>query len=936
MLLGGANQQLLQQSALQQANQLQLLQQQVNATGAGNVLLQGLPGNVIQTLQKQLSQQQQQQQQGGTGMMQQYTGKLSSGGYLSQEKAMQMAQQSDRYGREGRESRFDSHVDSRSGRSGGGRDAGSRRTGYDDRRGSEERRGGGGSSSKRTRDNVSSRRDMDSGSRRGKDYQRPEPKSTPKGGMRDSGPSQRNQPRRDRSPPPKRDRSPVKTAQPHRTGGGGGRAASPSPPRKVNNVVVEYGVKLSPFKYGTLERDYVDVARRYQDLLIPLDFSKLLCHWTQVQETGFGTYGCSLVPLDKAVQVDTVVPTHKEKDKTKEKDSDSAGTKNSKKQELKEGEVVYNAKVVPCLGLDVKSIKLVKDGPRNNGEHLLNCLKFLVGKVERHGERSQIQCIGGKYDPKLDGEDPEKDDKVLVNTCIRCLKDTLNIDLSKNTLWVKFVEINYMRPLPNDKGHYRETTVVYLVDVSQCLPSEQEWPALWKSHVELKKTAREHEKAKYAAREAAEKKHKEDEKRRSSERVDSFTVIKTEKSKPSESKEEEDVVANGNKEDKPADTSQQDIENAEQNANQKQDDQETKQEEQNEDGDEEMVDVETAQGGGKNEQKQTEAKEKDEKDDKADEKGEAKKKVEEYPLPESPQLLVQTLVNTDEKWKVMPISLNGLLDYDETDKEEGTFELSLFAEAFHEMLMRDYGEKILKTLYKEQRKTIVNREKRKAAEAAAKLEAQKKKEEEAAAKAKKEQEDKVKKETKQENGKEEEDNNQGEEEQLEPETKKLKLDENEEDAGRQQEDDDGGEMELEMKEEVEDEIMLEETDAEQKEDETEDMQVEGDTSKKEEAKEEDKDRKDKDNDKKPEQKEERQKVREVDEKLLWAFRYFDQTGAGYFKVEDLRRLVHCLGHCLSSKIVKDLVLNVAEAKGRHKYERVYYRDLTDKVYYKDS
>ena len=37
------------------------------------------------------------------------------------------------------------------------------------------------------------------------------------------------------------------------------------------------------------------------------------------------------------------------------------------------------------------------------------------------------------------------------------------------------------------------------------------------------------------------------------------------------------------------------------------------------------------------------------------------------------------------------ISLDGLLDYDESDKYEATFEVSLFAEIFHEMLQRDFG-----------------------------------------------------------------------------------------------------------------------------------------------------------------------------------------------------------------------------------------------------
>lgn len=44
------------------------------------------------------------------------------------------------------------------------------------------------------------------------------------------------------------------------------------------------------------------------------------------------------------------------------------------------------------------------------------------------------------------------------------------------------------------------------------------------------------------------------------------------------------------------------------------------------------------------------------------------------------------------------LSLDGLLDYDESDKDEATFELSLFAESFQDMLMRDYGQIIFDAL----------------------------------------------------------------------------------------------------------------------------------------------------------------------------------------------------------------------------------------------
>lgn len=48
------------------------------------------------------------------------------------------------------------------------------------------------------------------------------------------------------------------------------------------------------------------------------------------------------------------------------------------------------------------------------------------------------------------------------------------------------------------------------------------------------------------------------------------------------------------------------------------------------------------------------------------------------------------------------VSLTGLLAYnDDDDRDEPTFELSLFAEGFNELLSRDFGERILQALYAE-------------------------------------------------------------------------------------------------------------------------------------------------------------------------------------------------------------------------------------------
>lgn len=58
-------------------------------------------------------------------------------------------------------------------------------------------------------------------------------------------------------------------------------------------------------------------------------------------------------------------------------------------------------------------------------------------------------------------------------------------------------------------------------------------------------------------------------------------------------------------------------------------------------------------------------------------------------------------MDTGRQWRSACISLDGLLDYDEGDKEEPTLELSLFAEALQDMLMRDSGMRILSRLQAE-------------------------------------------------------------------------------------------------------------------------------------------------------------------------------------------------------------------------------------------
>jgi hypothetical protein len=54
-------------------------------------------------------------------------------------------------------------------------------------------------------------------------------------------------------------------------------------------------------------------------------------------------------------------------------------------------------------------------------------------------------------------------------------------------------------------------------------------------------------------------------------------------------------------------------------------------------------------------------------------------------------------------------------------------------------------------------------------------------------------------------------------------------------------------------------------------------------------------------------------------------RYFDKTGTGYLRVEDLRRILHNLDQGLPHRAIKALVAAVADPHGAYRGERVYYR-----------
>lgn len=65
-------------------------------------------------------------------------------------------------------------------------------------------------------------------------------------------------------------------------------------------------------------------------------------------------------------------------------------------------------------------------------------------------------------------------------------------------------------------------------------------------------------------------------------------------------------------------------------------------------------------------------------------------------------------------------------------------------------------------------------------------------------------------------------------------------------------------------------------------------------------------------------------------------RYFDRTGCGYLRIEDLRRILHNLHTCLPHRTVRDLAAlylssSSSDRKSSSSESRCYYRDFTEVV-----
>ncbi|XP_065602335.1 cell division cycle and apoptosis regulator protein 1 isoform X5 [Cyrtonyx montezumae] len=273
-----------------------------------------------------------------------------------------------------------------------------------------------------------------------------------------------------------------------------------------------------------------------------------------------------------------------------------------------------------------------------------------------------------------------------------------------------------------------------------------------------------------------------------------------------------------------------------------------------------------------------------------------------YILPDEPAIIVHpNWAAKSGKFDCSIMSLSVLLDYRLEDNKEHSFEVSLFAELFNEMLQRDFGVRIYKALI-----SLPEREDKK--------DKKSKKDERKEKKEEKEEENDEPKPKRRKSG----------------DDKDKKEDRDEKKREEKRKDDSKDEEETEDDNNQEEYDPMEAEDAEDEEEECRPLATPIEVSRRYREEEEMNKREDrregnkhcKERSSKDKEKDKTQMVT-VNRDLLMAFVYFDQSHCGYLLEKDMEEILYTLGLHLSRAQVKKLLNKVVLR------ESCFYRRLTD-------
>ncbi|XP_008204944.1 cell division cycle and apoptosis regulator protein 1 isoform X2 [Nasonia vitripennis] len=648
------------------------------------------------------------------------------------------------------------------------------------------------------------------------------------------------------------------------------RSKSPRPRRRAR-VVPRYMVQIPKIALDLPEADVLEIKRRYQNMYIPSDFFSTNFRWVDA------------FPPHMPFTLNKPCSFH-----VMHKDVDSC-IENTAVLEPPDADYLFSAKVMlismPQMEEIYKRCCGVTEDRDNDRDyiHPTRLINFLVGLRGKN----ETMAIGGPWSPSLDGPNPDKDPSVLIKTAIRTCKALTGIDLSNCTQWYRFLELYYRRAETTHKSgrvvpSRVETVILFLPDVWRCVPTRLEWDGLhlsYKKQLERKllraSESAEPEAAPPAAAAAA-----------ATAATPSATAA-TAAAGASEAIADENTAAAAGVADQkddavpekkdPTHYSELDPKNMNvndlrlelvaRNLNSKglksqlqarlskaikseQAKEEGRQDEPEENDKESMP---SPKDDPKDDKRSKDSKEND--DDKKKLYDRERAMLEKrYNLPEASHIIVHpSRTAKSGKFDCTVMSLSVLLDYRPEDTKEHSFEVSLFAELFNEMLMRDFGFRIYRALCNLPEKP-------------------------------KEKEEDKKKDKKDDKKKDDDRKSK----------KDDKRDDKKSDSKDKKDDKDAKSKDEKDKDKNDDE------------DDEDDDDSEDDDSLKDGKKDRDKDGKKK-----------RVKLYTFDPYLLLSFVYFDQTHCGYIFDKDIEELIYTLGLNLSRAQVRKLVQKVVTRDSLH-------------------
>ncbi|KAI3983150.1 hypothetical protein MKX01_030872 [Papaver californicum] len=220
----------------------------------------------------------------------------------------------------------------------------------------------------------------------------------------------------------------------------------------------EYVCKVYPSCLVDVERDYLSVSKRYPRLFVSPDFTKAVVNWPKEnQNISFST------PVSFEHDLVEVESFSVKKEASFQSVAESG--------EPTSGATMWNAKVILMSGISKDALEDLSSNKNYDDRipHINNILRFSFLRKDR-----AFMAIGGPQGV-VDGGDSSVDDSSLIKTAISYTRDITQLDLQKCQQWNRFLEIHYNRLGKDGLFSHKEITVLYIPDLSECLPSLEAW-----------------------------------------------------------------------------------------------------------------------------------------------------------------------------------------------------------------------------------------------------------------------------------------------------------------------------------------------------------------------------------------------------------------------------------------------------------------------------